>query len=169
MKKFRCVSLLIMAIMLVVPMIGIPVKADIDYAWAARIAGFQMVSVNDRNNYPGYTKALQLFLSLFDDGFASEIASAGGFDGWYGTTTADCVQAFMESHGINHKRVADTETWSCVAYNMQQSGGPTWYYFKVNGDYCMQGHPASDCYEFRHYIYQYGDISVSDVFHRSYI
>lgn len=169
MKKFKRVSLLIMAIVLAIPMVSFPAKASVQMAWAARIGGFRYLSVNDGNTYPGYTKALQLFLSLFSDAYNSEIEQAGGIDGWYGTTTAECVESFMLSQGIGGKRVADAETWACVANNMDQSGGPTWYYFKVNNGYCMQGHPASDCYEFRYYIYQYGDLTTSDVFHRSYM
>lgn len=167
MKKFRRASLMIMAIILVIPMLFLPAKAGVDYAWAARITGFRRLTVNDRNTYPGYTTALQLFLSLFSNEYASDIASAGGFDGWYGTVTADCVESFMLSQNIGGKRVADSETWACVANNMSQSGGPTWYYFKVNDGYCMQGHPADDCYEFRYYVYQYGNISTSEVFHTS--
>lgn len=167
MKKFRRVALMIMAIGLAIPMFTLPAKASVQMAWAARIAGFQSISVSDRNNYPGYTTALQLFLSLFDDGYASDIATAGGFDGWYGTTTADCVELFMLTQNIEGKRVADAQTWACVANNMDQSGGPTWYYFKVNGGYCMNGHPASDRYEFRYYIYENGGISTSEVFHWS--
>ena len=158
---------MIMAIMLAIPMLSLPAKASADYEWAARIAGFKTLTTAAPNKYREYTKALQLFLSLYNDSYASEIASHGGFDGTYGTTTADCVESFMLSQNIGGKRVADSQTWACVANNMNQSGGPTWYYFKVNGGYCMQGHPASDCYEFRYYIYQYGDISTSEVFHIS--
>ena len=170
MKKIRRAFSMIMAIILVIPMFSFSANAKkVDYAWGARIGGFQRLTVDDRNNYPGYTTALQLFLTLFNDQYASDIASAGGLDGWVGTVTADCVESFMLSQNIGGKRVADAETWACVANNMSQSSSSTRYYFKVNDAYCMQGYPAENCYEFRYYIYQYSDIFISEVFHRSYM
>lgn len=168
MKKIRRISLTVMAIILAIPMFSLPAKAKpVDYAWSARITAFQELDVNDRNNYPGYTKALQLFLSLFNSTYSEKIQSSGGFDGWYGTTTADCVELFMMTQGVGGKRVADAQTWSSVAHNMDQSGGPEWYYFKVNDKYCMHGHPGDNGYEFRYYVsYEWGT-GLSDVFHTS--
>lgn len=158
-RAFCCATTLVLMFALLLKGSNVAMAdARASYDWCGRIEQFQRVNAAYTNKRPALTMIVQNFLTLYDTEWCDKIVSAGGMDGYFGTTTRQCVSEYQNKRGLSADGDVWHKTWWQIGYDLLDEG-PTYgcFFFTYDGGYVLRALSTSP-YTFYYPTFDYGDM-----------
>lgn len=126
--------------------------------WNERISEFQVVSVSSTNKRPALTMIVQNFLSAYSTRWSRLIVDAGGLDGYFGSTTKQCVEEYQSEHSLYVDGAVGKNTWHQIGRNLSDIDPSNGYIFFTRGNSYILRALKNFPYTFYYPTFNYGDI-----------